>query len=51
MSNIQFHWAQLHVSVFCIGHHQVVLRLVELLYNKCGNVGGRGGWWDETSSL
>jgi len=34
MSNIQLHWVQLHVSALCIGHHQVVHRFVEELYNK-----------------
>jgi len=36
MSNIQLHWVQLHVSALCIGHHQIVRRLVEQLYNKRG---------------
>ena len=31
MSNIQLHWVQLHVSALCIGHRQVVHRLVEQL--------------------
>jgi len=42
MSNIQLHWVQLRVSALCIGHHQVVLRLVEELYNKRGILGGGG---------
>ena len=40
MCNIQFRWAQLHVSALCIGHHPVVFRLVEQLYNKRGILGG-----------
>ena len=51
MSNIQLHWVQLRVLALCIGHHQVVLRLVEELYNKKGILGGCGGWWDEIASL
>ena len=44
MSNTPLHWVQLHVSALCIGHHQVVLRLVEQLYNKRGILGCvRGG--------
>jgi len=50
MSNIQLHSVQVHVSVLCIGHHQVVLRLVEQLYNKRGILEGVGVWWDEISS-
>jgi len=42
MNNIQLHWVQLHVSALCIGHHQVVLRHVEHLYNKLGTLGGVG---------
>ena len=49
MSNIQLHWVQLHVSALCIGHHQVVLRLVEQLCNKRGVLGGVGG--GETRSV
>ena len=36
MSDKQLHWVQLHVSALVIGHHQVVLRLIEQLYNKQG---------------
>jgi hypothetical protein len=37
MSDIPLHWVQqLHVSALGIGHHQVVLRLMEQLYNKQG---------------
>ena len=36
MSSIQLHWVQVHFSALCIGHHQVVLRLVEQLYKKQG---------------
>jgi len=43
MSNIQLHWVQLHVSALCIDHQQVVLGLVEQLYNKRGILGGVGG--------
>jgi hypothetical protein len=43
VSNTPLHWAQLRVSTLCIGHHQVVLRLVEQLYNKLGILGGVGG--------
>ena len=38
----QLHWVQLHVSVLGIGHHQVVLRLIEKIYNKHGILGGVG---------
>ena len=46
MSDKPLHWVQLHVSALGIGHHQVVLRLIEQLYNKqgirgCGGGGGR----------
>jgi len=43
MSNIQLQLVQLHVSAQCIGHHQIVLRLVEQLYNKRGILEGCGG--------
>jgi hypothetical protein len=43
MSNLQLHWVQLHVSALCIGHHQVVHRLVEQLYNKRGILERVGG--------
>jgi len=36
MSNLQLHWVELHVSALCFGHHQVVHRLVEELYNMGG---------------
>ena len=42
MSDKQLHWLQLHVSALGIGHHQVVLRLIEQLYNKQGILGGVG---------
>ena len=47
MSAKPLRWVQLHVSALDIGHHQVVLRLIEQLYNKqdkqgeWGVVGGR----------
>ena len=45
MCNKLLHWVQLHVSALCVGHHQVVLRLIEQLYNKQGILeGGSGGW-------
>jgi len=47
MSNIQLHWVQLHVSAVCIGHHQVVLRLVEQLYRGADKSLARP--WKETS--
>ena len=49
-SNTPLHWVQPHVSALCIGQHQVVLRLVERLYNKQGILGGLWGWWDDISS-
>jgi len=37
MSDKPRHWVQqLHVSALSIGHNQVVLRLIEQLYNKQG---------------
>ena len=34
MSDKPLHWVQkLHVSALIIGHHQVVLRIIEKLYN------------------
>jgi len=36
MSDKPLHWVQLHVSSLGIGHRQVVLRLIEQLYNKQG---------------
>jgi len=38
MSDKQLHWVKLHVSVLGIGHHQVVLRLIEQLYNNQGTL-------------
>ena len=35
----QLRWLQLRVSALSIGHHQVVLRLIEELYNKQGILG------------
>jgi len=47
MSDIPLHWVQqLHVSTLGIGHHQVVLRLMEQLYNKQG-IRGEWGWWGD----
>ena len=47
MSDKPLHWVQqLHVSALSIGHHQVVLRLIEQLHNKQGIRGvivGGGG--------
>ena len=43
VSNTPLHWAQLRVSTLCIGHHQVVLKLFEQIYNKLCILGG-GGW-------
>ena len=52
MSDKQLHWVQLHVLSLGIGHHQVVLRLIEQLYNKQGILGGiGGGGGDKISSL
>ena len=42
MSDKQLQWVQLHVSALGVGHHQVVLRLFEQLYNKRGILGGVG---------
>ena len=43
MSDKPLHWLQqLHDSVLNIGHHMVVLRLIEQLYNKQGVLGGVG---------
>jgi len=39
MSDKQLHWVQLRVSALRIGHHQLVLRLIEQLYNKQGILG------------
>ena len=47
ISNIQLQWVQLHVSAVCIGHHQVVLRLVEQLYRGTDKFLARP--WKETS--
>ena len=45
MSDKPLQWVQqLHVSALGIGHHQVVLRFIEQLYNKQGVRGGLG-WW------
>ena len=44
VSDEPLHWVQLHVSALGIGHHQVVLRLIEELYNKLG-IRAEGGWW------
>jgi len=53
MSDKPLRWVQqLHVSALSIAHHQVVLRLIEQLYNKQGIrwlLGVVGG--DEISSL
>ena len=43
MSDKQLQWLQLHVSALGISHHQVVLRLIEQLYNKQGILGEVGG--------
>ena len=44
MSDKPLHWVQEpHVSALGVGHHQVVLRLIEKLYNKQGIRGGIGG--------
>ena len=46
MSDKQLHWVRLHVSALGIGHHRIVPRLIEQLYNKQGilvRVGGGGG--------
>ena len=52
MSDKPLHLVQLHVSALSIGHHQVVLRLKEQLYNYQGT---RGEWGlvggDEISSV
>ena len=48
MSDKQLHWVQLHVSTLDIGHHQVVLRLIEQLYNKQSILGGLGVVGDGT---
>jgi len=45
MSDKPLHWVQLHVSALSIGHHQVVLRLIEHLYHKQSIRGWLGGWW------
>jgi len=34
MSDKPLHWVQLHVSALSIGHHPVVLRFIEQLYNR-----------------
>ena len=52
MSDKPLHWVHLHVSALGIGHHQVIHRLIEQLYNKQGILGGdRGDEGDEISSL
>jgi hypothetical protein len=38
---MEYLYYQLHVSAFYIGHHQVYLKLIEILYNLNG-VLGRG---------
>ena len=43
MSDKPLHWVHLHVSAWGIGHHQVIHRLIEQLYNKQGIRGGSGG--------
>ena len=45
VSDKQLHWAQLHVLALGVGHHQVVLRIIEQLYNK-QVYGGSRGWWE-----
>ena len=40
MSDKQLHWVQLHVSALGAGHHRVVVRLIEQLYNEQGILGG-----------
>ena len=42
MRDKQLHWVQLHVSALCIGHHKIVLRFIEQLYNKQGILGEWG---------
>ena len=39
LCNKPLHWVQLHVSTSSIGHHQVVPRLIEQLYNTQGTRG------------
>jgi hypothetical protein len=40
---IKLHNVQRHVSVLCIGHHQVVLKLIKQLYYAEGFWGCGGG--------
>ena len=46
MCNKLLKWVKLHVSALGIGHHQVVLRLIEQLCNRKSILGGSGGGKD-----